>query len=332
MKVLVTGAFGNVGKSALDELVRQGHTVRCFDLRTKANESAARRLAAGARQGQIEVVWGDLRRSLDVAPAVQGQDVVVHLAFIIPKLSATGVESEKHPDWAREVNVGGTRNLIQAMKAEPRPPRLIFISSLHVYGRTETLPPPRTSADPVQPVEHYARHKVECEELVKSSGLEWAILRLAATLPLAMKLDPGMFDVPLANRMEFVHTRDVGLAIANAVASGNNGGQSVWGKTLLIGGGPSCQHYYGEIAGRILAGMGVGMLPERAFSRQPFCTDWLDTQESQQLLRYQRRTLDDYVHDMQALLGFRLRVIRLFGPIVRLWLVRKSPYLTSGSA
>ncbi|MCK4448976.1 MAG: NAD(P)-dependent oxidoreductase, partial [Anaerolineae bacterium] len=208
MNVLLTGAFGNVGTSTLEELANRGHTVRCFDLKTRANEKTARRF-----RGQVEVVWGDLRCPEEVAAAVRDQDVVVHLAFIIPKMSATGVDSEERPDWAREINVGGTRNLLNAMKALPRPPKIIFTSTYHVYGRTQDQPPPRTVSDPAQPIEHYSYHKVECEQMVKSSGLEWAILRLSATLPLAIQLDPGMFDVPLDNRMEYVHTRDVGLAL-----------------------------------------------------------------------------------------------------------------------
>jgi short-subunit dehydrogenase len=316
MKVLLTGAFGNVGKSALEELLKQGHTVRCFDLKTKANEKAARKL-----KGQIEVVWGDLRRPQDVAAAVRDQDVVVHLAFIIPKLSVTGVESEARPDWAREINVGGTENLLEAMRSLPRPPKIIFASSLHVYGRTQDQPPPRTVADPVCPIEHYAHHKIACEQMVKASGLEWAILRFAAVLPLALRLDPGMFDVPLDNRMEFVHTRDVGLALANAVSSAD-----VWGKTLLIGGGPRCQYTYRQITGRILGAMGVGMLPEEAFGSTPFCTDWLDTAESQRLLRYQQRDLGDYTREMTALLGHRRHLVRAFHPLVRRGLLKKSPY------
>ena len=316
MKVLLTGAFGNVGTSTLDELIERGHTVRCFDLKTKANEKTARRF-----EGQIEVVWGDLRHPEDVAAAVRDQDVVVHLAFIIPKMSATGVESEARPNWAREINVGGTRNLIEAMKAQPQPPRLIFTSTYHVYGQTHDQPPPRTVWDPVQPIEHYAHHKVECERMVKSSGLQWAILRLSAALPLAIRLDPGMFDVPLNNRMEYVHTQDVGLALANGIDS-----KEVWGKTLLIGGGERCQYYYREIVGRILEATGVGMLPEEAFGTAPFPTDWVDTTESQRILQYQRRDLGDYVQDMSEVIGYRRHLARLFRPIVRWWLLRKSPY------
>ena len=319
MKVLLTGAFGNVGTSTLKELIHQGYTVRCFDLRTPANVRVARKF-----KGQVEVMWGDLRRPKDVARAVRDQEVVVHLAFIIPKLSATGVESEERPDWAREINVGGTRNLLEAMEALPQSPKIIFASSYHVYGQTQDQPPPRTVADPVQPTEHYAQHKIECEGMIQASGLEWAILRLSAALPLAMQLDPGMFDVPLSNRMEFVHTRDVGLAIANAISS-----QDVWGKVLLIGGGPRCQYTYREIAGQVLDAMGVGMLPQEAFGSTPFATDWVDTTESQRLLNYQRRDLGHYVREMRARLGCRRHLIQLFRPIVRHWLLSKSPYLSS---
>lgn len=320
MRVLVTGAFGNVGQSTVQELVRQGHTVRGFDLKTRLNEKAARKLVA-----EVDVVWGDLRRPDDVAAAVRDQEAVVHLAFIIPKLSATGFESEEHPDWAREVNVGGTRNLIEAMQAQPEPPTLLFASSYHIYGRTQDQPPPRTASDPVRPLEHYAHHKVECEAMVRASGLKWSILRLAATLPIAMKLDPGMFDVPLHNRMEYVHTRDVGLAFANAVSN-----PEAWGKVLLIGGGAACQYIYHQIAEQVLDGLGVGMLPEEAFASTPFATDWLDTAESQRLLRYQGHTLEDYVQDLKRQLGARWHLIRFFRPLVRYVLLKQSPYHHAG--
>lgn len=322
MRVLLTGAFGNVGTSALGELLERDHEVRCFDLDTRANRRAARRLS-----GRAEVVWGDLRCPEEVAAAVQGQEVVVHLAFVIPKLSATGVGSEDRPDWAQAINVGGTHNLLEAMRVLPSPPRILFASSYHVYGRTQDQPPPRTVSDPVRPVEHYSRHKVLCEAMVRESGLEWTIFRLSATLPIRIELDPGMFDVPLDNRMEFSHTRDVGLAIANALER-----DEVWGRTWLIGGGPNCQYTYRQIVSRTLEAMGVGMLPEEAFGSVPFCTDWVDTAASQLLLDYQRRDLSDYLQDMRLELGPRRHLIRVFRPLARYWLLRKSPYYRQSRA
>jgi UDP-glucose 4-epimerase len=332
MNILLTGAFGNIGTSTLQALLQQGHRVRCFDLKTRANQKKARmvgwpRARALVLNRRVEVMWGDLRRYEDVAAAVEGQEVIIHLAFIIPKLSATGFESEDHPDWARAVNVDGTRHLLEAARAQARPPRFLFASSYHIYGRTQDQPPPRTVRDPVQPLEHYAHHKVQCEAMVRASGLEWAILRLAASLPIAMKMDPGMFDVPLGNRMEYVHTRDVGLAFANAASS-----PEVWGKVLLIGGGPRCQYTYRQITDKVLEGMGLGSLPEEAFTHVPFPTDWLDTEESQRLLAYQRHTLDDYVRDMQGRLGTRRRLVRAFRPLVRWALLKQSPHYQAGRA
>ncbi|MGQ9457454.1 MAG: NAD-dependent epimerase/dehydratase family protein [Anaerolineae bacterium] len=325
MRVLLTGAFGNVGQSALEALLRHGHQVRCFDLRTRANERAARE-ALQRFPGQVEVLWGDLRRPGDVEKAVQGQDVVVHLAFIIPKLSRTGRGSEDYPDWAWEINVGGTRNLLQAMAAQPTPPRILFTSSVHVYGRTQDCPPPRTVSDLLQATEHYSRHKIACEEMILQSGLEWAIFRLAACLPVRLILDPGMFDVPLDNRIEFVHRRDVGLAIARALER-----EEVWGRVWLIGGGPRCQFTYRDLVDRVLGALGVGRLPEEAFASTPFAVDWMDTSESQRLLDYQHHTLDDYIRDMVQALGLWRYLIRAFRPVARTYLLSRSPYLHQAS-
>jgi nucleoside-diphosphate-sugar epimerase len=327
MKVLLTGAFGNIGASALEELTQRGHQVRCFDVKTAANRKAARKILATRKiQGKAEVVWGDLRNPRDVAAAVQGQDVVVHLAFVIPTtLSATGVSSEDDPEWARSINVGGTQNVLGAMKAQPTPPKLLFTSSLHIYGRTHDQPPPRTVDDIPQPIEEYAKHKVECEYMVKESGLTWTIFRLAAALPVRLVLDSDMFDVPLDNRIEFVHTRDVGLAVANGLEN-----DRVWGSTWLIGGGPACQLYQRDIVGGVLDAVGVGMLPEEAFTDVPYPTDWLDTAESQEVLQFQRRTLDDYIDEVKGLLGFRRHLIVAFRPLIRRWLLSKSPLMANG--
>jgi nucleoside-diphosphate-sugar epimerase len=317
MQILLTGAFGNIGQSTIQALLARGHTVRCFDVPTKSNQKTAARY-----RGQVAVNWGDLRSPAEVAQAVQGCEAVIHLAFVIPKLSATGVSSEDRPEWARSINVGGTRNLIEAMQSQPRKPRLVFASSLHVYGMTQHLPPPRTAAETPHPVEHYARHKVEVEGLVRASGLEWSILRLGAALPLRLILDRGMFDVPLDNRIEFVHTRDAGEAFAAAVDH-----PGVLSRTLLIGGGPGCQLYYRDMMANVLDAMGVGRLPERAFTREPFATDWLDTRESQELLCFQRRTFSDYTKDLRALLGPLRYIILATRPLVQQILLSKSPYM-----
>lgn len=319
MNILLTGAFGNIGVSTLDELIKRGHQVRCFDVKTKLNEKTANKY-----QKKVEIVWGDLRNLESVSTAVTNQDVVVHLAFVIPRLSVTGVNSEESPEWAEEINVGGTRNLLAAIQAQPSPPKILFSSSLHIYGKTQDQPPPRKVQDAPQPIENYAMHKVICEQMIKEAGLVWTIFRLGAALPVRLILDPGMFDVPLDNRIEFVHSKDVAMAIANALEN-----EQAWGQIWHIGGGPRCQYYQREIVERVLEAFGIGMLPERTFTKEPYPVDWLDTSESQKVLLFQRHTLQDYIQDVKERLGVRRIFIWLFKPIIRLWILGKSTQISS---
>jgi nucleoside-diphosphate-sugar epimerase len=246
MNILLTGAFGNVGVSTLEALAGRGHLVRCFDVSNKANRKAAARFL-----GKVDIHWGDLRNAADVAQAIEGQDVVLHLAAVIPPVS------EKAPELARAVNVGGTRALIDAAKLQARPPRFVLASSVSVHGRDRDDTHLLRASDPLNPSDHYSGHKVECEAMVRESGLDWSILRLTAVMPLKLgQMDPIMFEIGLDNQVDFVHTRDVGLAFANSADSAEIGG-----KVLLIGGGPSCHLHYREFFRRFLDTLGVGMLP-----------------------------------------------------------------------
>ena len=316
MKVLLTGAFGNLGQVTLAELSAQGHQVRCFDVHSKTNERLSRALPRNA-----EVRWGDLRRASDVAAAVDGQEAVIHLAFLIPRLAATGLDIDKYPDLARQVNVGGTANLVQAMEACPTPPRLVFASSMVVYGLTQDLPPPRLVTDPLRPVGPYAEHKVACEEIIHASRLQWAIMRLGVALPQRLIFSAGMFDVPLDNRIEFIHPGDVALALVNALRC-----DEVWGQTLHLGGGPRCQVYYRDLVSQMLNTMGVGMLPAAAFSTDPYPSDWLDTGLSQELLHFQRYSVQDSAAETGAKLRMLYPLVMALRPAIRAWLLSRSPY------
>jgi UDP-glucose 4-epimerase len=316
MKVLLTGPFGNIGTTTLENLLQQGHQVRCFDYKTSENEEKANRY-----EGRIETIWGDVRKPEDLAAAVRDRDVVIHLAFIIP------ITSEVDPERSQQVNVEGTRNLLNAIKKASPTPRVLFASSTTVFGPTQDQPPPRKASDPVNPTLHYTRHKVECEQMVMESGLDWIILRFAAVTPVLFKFNPTMFYLSPDSRMEFAHFRDVGLAVANAVSC-----DEAWGKTLLIGGGPGSQMYYRDYIGRSMETVGVGRLPDDAFGTIPSSLDWIDTTESQRLLNYQQHSFEDWLAERAALLGYKRYMIRVLRPIYRRRMLRQSPfYKTKGA-
>lgn len=309
MRVLLTGPFGNIGSHVTAELIRQGHQVRAFDRHTPHTEKVAQRF-----DHQLEVHWGDIRNAGEVKAAVEGQDVIVHLAALIPPLS------NEQPELAEQVNVGGTRNLIEAAKAQAKPPKFFLASSFDVFGHTADQPPPRRASDPVQATDDYSAHKIACEALIKQSGLEYVIERFC-DVPDVKEPHPIMFAIPLDQRFEIIHGDDVALAVVNTLKT-----PEVWGQTVLIGGGPSCQIRYRDYLYGMLDALGIGPLPEEAFGHPLYCTDWLDTEYSQRLLEYQRHNPDEIIQDIARELGWKRYLAGFSRSIVRRNILKMSPY------
>lgn len=305
MRVLLTGAFGNIGTATLRELLDTGHQVRCLDI-----DAPGPRKAAAAFRGRVELHWGDIADAGDVARAVADQDVVIHNAAVIPP------PSEKDPELTRRVNVEGTRNVVAACAAQPTKPKLIFSSSIAVFGPPGDRPPPRRVDEPVMPTDHYTHSKVACEEMIRASDLEWVIVRFSATPP---ETPPPARDFDLAEffridpdtRLEYLHSRDAALAQTNAITC-----PEAVHKVLLIGGGESCQIRMRDLHAAYLDARGIGAFPDSAYGKEPFYTDWLDTEESQRLLRYQRHSFADHRRHLEHQLRFVRPLYRLLrGPI-----------------
>ncbi len=311
MRILITGASGHIGSYALPQLRRRGHQVRCLARDTPATRGRIRALGR-----DVEVAWGDLRDPVAVRAATVGIDAVLHLGYVIPP------RSEEQPGPARETNVTGTRNVIEACLAAPRPPRLLFTSTFDVHGHTLDREPPRHVDDPLEATDNYTAHKIECEEMVTGSGLDWCILRLV-DVPILGARDPHpiMFDIGPDNRIEAVHAEDAAVALAAAFET-----PQVWGRTLFVGGGASCQLTYREYLTRLLAAMGIAPLPDEAFSTKVYATDWVDSTESEALWHYQRHSFDDIAAAVAASLGWKRRLMPLAAPVARAAILRMSPY------
>src|SRR4029079_7201818 len=98
MKVVLTGALGNIGFSTLEALLVEGHDVVAFDLESRR----ARQLASKFGE-RVQFVWGDITNPTSLRPVLEGGDAVTHLAAIIPP------STERVPDLAQKVNVDATR-------------------------------------------------------------------------------------------------------------------------------------------------------------------------------------------------------------------------------
>jgi nucleoside-diphosphate-sugar epimerase len=318
MRVLLTGALGNVGLYTADALLEEGHDVVAFDLESRRARRSASRL-----DPRVKVAWGDVTDPASLGAALEGVDAVIHLAAIIPP------HVDEAPELARRVNVDGTRSLIEQMEASRTAKRLVFASSQGVVGDVQDREPPLRVETPVSPTDEYGRHKVACEQAIRQSSLQWSVLRLGVAVPTRWIGAPhdlrSGFEISPDARFEFIHPADAGTAFARAVAC-----EQAIGKILYVGGGEKCQMRYQEFYDDLMDSIGIGPLPAEAFVRAGvprFMGDWLDTEESQRLLHYQKRGLCELKADMRRDLGAVAVLIRLLRPVATWFLVRRSPYL-----
>ena len=165
MRVLVTGGAGYIGATAVDILIEQGYEVSVFD---DCSTGHADNVASG-----VTFVQGSLLNRDEIAKALKGCDGVMHFAG----KSLVG-ESVEKPELYWSVNVGGTRNLLDEMRAA-KISKLIFSSSAATYGEPEVLPILETASN--RPTNAYGASKLAVDAMItdeaRGHGLSAASLR-----------------------------------------------------------------------------------------------------------------------------------------------------------
>jgi 2-alkyl-3-oxoalkanoate reductase len=158
MKALVTGATGFVGSHLTEALRRRGDDVTAL-------ARSASKAAALAPLG-VRVVPGDLHDRAALQRAVEGQDVVYHVAGV--------VAARSEADFL-VANRDGTRNVTEAAE-RAGVGRLVLVSSMAAAGPTIKGRPLRGD-EPPRPVTQYGRSKLAAEGVVTGSRLAWTIVR-----------------------------------------------------------------------------------------------------------------------------------------------------------
>ena len=325
MRILVTGGFGNVGRSAVGACLAAGHAVTIFE-----SPGAVRRAQAGLRKllnplsGKVDIFLGDIRSMLDVEKVFSrfeggAPDAVIHLAALIPPAA----DKDEKTTW--DINVGGTANIVRACEASGRPVKLVFASSIATYGdRLHDFW--ISTSDASFPTDTYSRTKVECEKILSESDIDWTVLRLsyvawAKWLP----FDPLLFAMPPATRIEIIHTEDAGRAFAHAAVHA-----TIQRKIFNIGGGQACRTMFRPYLDRVFRYFGMGdssFLDDSAFASGGFHCGWYaDSDESDRVLNYRRKSLEDYYEEVRWETRFLFPLVSLVRPAVKRWLARKSPY------
>ena len=239
MKVVITGATGNVGTSLLAALRAE----------TAVDEivGIARR-PAGIDEPRVRFVTADVAHD-DLDPIFRGADVVVHLAWLI--------QPSRDDRQLHAVNVDGSRRVFEAA-ARAGVKALVHASSVGTYA-----PGPKDRAVDESwphtgiPTLFYSRHKAECERLLDIMEREHPAMRIVRLRPglifkreaatgirrlfagpflpgalLRKELIPVVPDVPRL-RFQAVHSLDVGEAYRLAVVGDARGAFNVAAEPVI---------------------------------------------------------------------------------------------------
>ena len=159
-KILVTGADGFIGSHLTEELIRRGCDVRAFVLYNSFNSWGWLDQFSPDTKKSLDVFAGDIRDPHGVKTAMQGCDIVFHLAALI------AIPYSYHsPDTYIDTNIKGTLNIVQAAR-ELGVSKVVHTSTSEVYGTARFVP--ITEEHPLQGQSPYSASKIGADQVAIS--------------------------------------------------------------------------------------------------------------------------------------------------------------------
>jgi NAD dependent epimerase/dehydratase len=172
-KVLVTGAGGFIGSHLTENLVKKGAHVRALVRYNSRNNWANIESLSPESKSKLEVVSGDVHDPFFIDSAVQGVDVIFHLASLIAI-----PYSYVAPQPYVETNIIGTLNVLQAARRH-KVKKMVHTSTSEAYGTA--LYAPIDEKHPLQGQSPYSATKIGADKLAesffRSFGLPVATIR-----------------------------------------------------------------------------------------------------------------------------------------------------------
>jgi nucleoside-diphosphate-sugar epimerase len=241
--ILVTGGFGCIGAETVKWIERNSNATVVVGSR-EVSEARTKRVFHDIDHSRLVFVPLDVRDQSQLEQVIGDHSVsrVVHLAALQTP------DCNNYRDLGLQINLGGTQNLIEAMKSNSRDgtgpdiKRFVYASSVAVYGPRAIYPagPVPTAAEP-KPVNVYGVWKLAGEQIAEffhaDTGISTLSLRpgvlfgpgrdagLTASPTTAMKaVALGLpYEIPFRSRQDYLFAADVGAAFGNAVLAPHSG-------------------------------------------------------------------------------------------------------------
>ena len=276
----MTGGAGSMGRLVCKCLAATGHDVTALDL-ASANFSELEGIE------RVSPLTGDLGNRTELEAALRGAECVVHLASILPPVA------DARPDLAEAVNVTGTRNLVDVMTKVSPSARIVFSSSVSVYGKASGNGVIAVDS-PFNPDDVYSKTKAESEIIVRECGLEFVALRISGVAIPVFQEPPGAWPFLKGQEIEFVHRDDAVSAIVNAVdsaAAANNVYNISGGDSWRMTGGQFVTDYFNMIEVDVT---------EAAYQDTPGHFSFYKAADGPEALRYRNNPYPEYLTQLRA--------------------------------
>ncbi|QGP80288.1 NAD-dependent epimerase/dehydratase family protein [Sphingobium sp. CAP-1] len=326
--VLVTGATGNMGRAVVDELLgTPDMAVRVLVRSEEKNHPVIRRLR---KKEGVDFAWGDLTDAASVERAVAGVDVVLHMGALVSPLADT-----LPPALVEKVNVGGTRNVVEAIRRQPNADaiRLVYIGTVAQTGSRNAPIHWGRTGDPIRVGYngHYAATKAKGEAVVAESGLKhWVSIRQTgmAHFDLWRTSGPIMFHNPVNGVMEWSTMQDSARLMAGVCKDGVP--TRFWRHFYNIGGGVQARLVNHQFLVKSMDAMGIRdfrkILRPNWQATRNFHGQWyIDSDRLEELVPYRHFSLEAFFAELPKHIPWALRAFsRLFPGVIHKQIKRMS--------
>ena len=240
MIVAMTGVSGNMGREAFVQTMELEFVERINILLTPKSKNDKLERNLKSRYGnRVEIIRGWISDSSACEKLVEGADIVINMAAVIPP------RSDKSARASYLCNQLGTMRLTDAVSAMKNQAKFIHVSTVAVYGNRTLAHPWGRVGDPLLPAafDNYAMHKMIAERYVLESGLKnFAVLRQTAMLYdgiiFSNVSDGLLFHTTLNGPLEWVTARDSGYLIKRILEREyEEGNADFWNNIYDISGG-----------------------------------------------------------------------------------------------
>jgi len=291
--VFLTGATGNMGREAVKRIAERRDTLRLRIL-VRPEERKHPVVRAVEHEQLAEIVWGDLTDPASIAEGVKGADVVLHVGGLVSPQC-----DRMPPEVVTAVNVGGARNIVDAIRAtgDADRTRLVYIGTVAETGSRNAPIHWGRTGDPIKisTYDHYAVTKTQAEAVVAESGIRhWVSVRQSGMAHFNMWriFDPIMFHNPLNGVFEWSTANDSGRLMA--ALCGDDVPDALWRGFYNIGGGATSRVVNHEFMARSMPDFRKVLRPHW-FATRNFHGQWYaDSDRLEALVPFREQSIDAF--------------------------------------